>query len=234
MSAAIYNAILYNASLYGGFNLPDPIEATVSWAELLDCLYPRLHAAGASDLVWWTETDLMGWANEALQLLSRQARLFVRRDTGNATVNGQRAYTLPARHIATLHAAYANKPLNPTDRDLLDALDAAADAAVCGVGASPSRWYEDTLGLHSTIGIYPSPSAAAALALLFVRQVELLTGSLSTMPIPRCMAAFIQDYVLGEAWGHDSDFSMPELAAHFVSKREMYLGVYRQYWGPRQ
>jgi len=53
-------------------------------------------------------------------------------------------------------------------------------------------------------------------------------------PIPRCMAAFIEDYVLGEAWGHDSDFSMPELAEHFQSKRDLYLGLYRQYWGPRQ
>lgn len=233
MSSA-YNAILYNTSLYGGGSLPDPIEPTVSWADLLDCLYPRMHASGEASLVWWTEANLRGWANEALQLLSREALLFVRRDTGNVTVAARREYHLPDRHIATIHVAYDDQPLNPTDRDLLDALDAAADAAVCGVGASPTRWYEDTLGVHNTVGVYPSPSAAVVLAIIFIQQVDSLISSASTMPIPRCMAAFIEDYVLGEAWGHDSDFSMPELAEHFQSKRDLYLGLYRQYWGPRQ
>lgn len=234
MSFALYNTFLYNASLYGGLSVPDPLEPTISWADLLDCLYPRLHAASAADLVWWTEADLRGWANEALQLLSREALLFVRRDTGTLTVASQRAYPLPRRHIATMHVAYDDKPLNPTDRVLLDALNYAADAAVCASEVSPTRWYEDTLGVHSSIGIYPSPSAAVTLAIIFVQQAELLISTTSTMPIPACMASFIEDYVLGEAWNHDSDFSMPELAEHFQSKRDLYLGLYRQYWGPRQ
>lgn len=232
MSAAVYNAILYNASLYSGIPIPDPAEPTISWSTLLTCLYPRLHASTAADLVWWTEADLRQWANEAIQLLAAQVPVFIRRNIDLNTVNGQRAYALPARHLATLHVTYDDQPLQPTDLALIDARDAAADAAVCGVGEVPKRWYEDTFGIHSSIGIYPSPSAAETLAILFSQQPALLTSTASTLPIPVAIGAYIQDYVLAKAWAHDSDFSMPELAAHFESKYQMYISLYQSYWGP--
>jgi hypothetical protein len=197
-------------------------------------LYPRLHATNESTLQWWTEAQLRQWANEALQQLARGAALFVRRDTSITTVNGTRTYALPARHIATIHAAYDGKPLEPTDRRGLDALDVAADSAVCGAGESPERWYEETLGAHAHIGVFPTPSAAATLALIFLQQPELFTSTSSTAPIPRVLKAFIEDYVLAEAWSADSDFAMPELAGHLRQKREMYLNVYRSYWGQGQ
>jgi hypothetical protein len=234
MSAAIYNAILYNASLYGGGSVVDPAEPTVAWSELLACLYPRLHAADASTLVWWTESDLRNWANEALQLLARQALLFIRRDTGTLTVSGQREYPLPQRHLATIHATYNDRPLLPTDRAQIDSLDYGADAAACLTGQFPKRWYEDTLGVHASVGVYPSPFDASTLAVIFSQAPEALTSTASTMPIPYCLAAFVEDYVLGEAWNHDSDFAMPELAQHFQQKRAFYLELYQAYWGPKQ
>lgn len=232
--AGLYNTFLYNTTLYNAGAAVDPDEPTVSWAAMLACLYPRLHAASAADLVWWTEADLRQWANDALQALARGSLLFVRRDSGTVTVQGQRAYGLPTRHLATLHVTYDDRPLGPTDYALLDALNAAADAAACLTGEFPTRWYEDNLGLHASIGVYPSPFEVEVLEILFSQQPELLLSTASTVPIPRCMEAFIADAVLGEAWDHDSDFSMPELAAHFRSKREMYLDVYRQYWGHGQ
>lgn len=233
MSTSLYNAILYNAALYGG-GLPDPIEPTIAWADLLDCLYPRLHATEAASLVWWTEADLRTWGNEALQQLGRQALLFVRRDTGTLTVQSQREYTLPTRHLSTIHVTYNDEPLQPTDRSDIDALNAGADAAACATGESPTRWYEDTLGVHAAIGLFPTPYDAEIVAIIFSQAPELLVSTASTVPIPRCMAAFVEDWILGEAWQNDSDFAMPELAAHFRQKREMYLQLFRAYWGPKQ
>jgi hypothetical protein len=233
MATSLYNAILYNAALYGG-GIVDPVEPTVPWSDLLDCLYPRLHATDATTLIWWSEPQLRDWANDALQLLARQALLFIRRDTGTTTVAGQRAYSLPQRHLATLHVTYADTPLQPTDLAELDSLDSGADAAACLTGELPTRWYEDTFGVHISIGIYPSPFDAETLELIFSQAPELLVSTASTMPIPLCMGAFIEDYVLGEAWDANSDFSMPELAQHFQEKRALYLGLYQAYWGPKQ
>jgi hypothetical protein len=209
-------------------------EPTIAWSDLLDDLYPRLHASDEASLQWWTEAQLRQFANEALQLLSRGARIFVRRNAATNTVNGTRTYALPARHLATLHVAYANVPLQPTDFAHLDALNATASAAACGVGEVPKRWYEDTLGVHLHIGIWPTPSAVAVLALLFSEQLDLFTSTASTAPIPRCLKAFIEDYVLSQAWSHDSDFAMPELAAHLAEKRQMQLDLYQSLWGPPQ
>jgi hypothetical protein len=128
----------------------------------------------------------------------------------------------------------ANRPLSPTDLAVIDALDAGADLAICGDGEYPVRWYEDTLGTHGSIGLYPTPSDAAELALVFLQQPELFASTASTAPIPRCLKTFIEDYVLAEAWAHNSDFAMPELAAHFREKRNFHLELYRAYWGPAQ
>lgn len=230
MSSSVYNVILYNEALYGG-GVADPVEPAITWGELLAELYPRLHAADAASLTWWTEADLTQWANEALQMLARGAVLFVRRDTSIVTVEEQREYPLPTRHIATLHVAYNNQPLQPTDRASIDALDYSADIAVCDPGESPTRWYEDTLGLHTAVGLYPSPYDARTVAVIFLQQQELLTGAPSTMAMPRCFGAFVEDSVLAEAWGHDSDFAMPELAAHFREKRDFFMSVFQAYWG---
>lgn len=208
-------------------------EPTIAWSEMVGELYPRLHASDEATLRWWTEADLRGWANDAIQLLARTATLFVRRDASVTTGIGTRTYGLPALHLATLHATYDNQPLRATDRALIDALDYAADTALCGAGEVPKRWYEDTLGVHAQIGVYPSPSAARTLAVIFSQQPAVFVNTASTIPIPRALKAYLEDYVLGEAWLHDSDFSMPEIAAHLKDKRGFYSELYRAYWGPR-
>jgi len=209
-------------------------EPTIAWSEIVNQIYPRLHAADEASLKWWTEAQLRDLANEAIQTMARGALLFVRRDTSISTTHDVRSYSLPARHLATLHAAYSSKPLNPTDRALIDSLDYGADAAVCGTGEVPKRWYEDTLSTHAAIALYPSPSATATVSLIISQQPDLFTSTSSTLPIPACMKPFIADYVVAGAWVMDSDFSMPEVASHLAEKQAFYLDLFRAYWGPRQ
>jgi hypothetical protein len=232
--SATYNSFVYNAIPYNSGANVDPVEAAISWADIVACLYPRLHATNEVTLVWWTESELRSWANQALQVLSREALLFVRRNTDIQTSPSQRLYSLPTRHVATIVVSCGSKLLRPTDSYLLDMLDYSATVAVCDVGESPKRWYEDATGGNKQIGIYPSPSAAVSVGLILLQQPEPLTSTASTIPVPQCIRAFVEDWVLGHAWASNTDFAMPELSNHLLQKQSMYLDVLRQYWGPNQ
>lgn len=68
-------------------------------------LMPMLHAAGESDLLFWTADQLERWARDWLFRHAQQQGVFVLRDTATTLVAGTATYDAPADHLDTIHVS---------------------------------------------------------------------------------------------------------------------------------
>ncbi len=73
---------------------------------VIDNLLPDLHSDTRAHLNFWAEADLIQWIDEAVKRLARKSMMFVQRDATITTVPGTATYTIPAWHLATVHASY--------------------------------------------------------------------------------------------------------------------------------
>lgn len=198
-------------------------------ADLLDDqIFTALGASAAADLVFWTAQDLYDWLNEALKQLARRCGLFVERDTSISLVASTASYTLPARHLSTLHVAVDGSGLRPATVAEVEALD----ADWLNTEDTPARYLQDVAGLAS-IRIYPTPDDTGTLQLVMHRYPADLAGG-GTLPLPDMLSDLLVDIVIGEARGVEGDGAMPEVAEVCREEAKLYEAVCARYWGVAQ
>lgn len=227
MSSSRFNDLLWNSGSFGG-PVSDPPDAAIPVSGILGRIYPRLHAAGASDLVFWTETQLLLWIDRAAKRLARATGVFVKR-TATATANGDQAYPLPADHVSTIHTSVAAAALRPANTAELQALDDAWQTTP----GTPKRWYEDLLGL-AEIGLYPVPTVSAELAIIHHHTPPQLAATTATLAAPLAVSAYIEYSVVAEACSVGGDGAAPDIAQSAAAQAELYEQVIRSYWGGAQ
>jgi hypothetical protein len=210
----------------------EPEEAAVSAGEILAALYPRLHAAGASDLIWWSKLELLDWLDLALKALARRAGMFVKR-TQTATAAAAATYALPPDHLSTIQVSLAGTPLRPASVHELAARDEGYETTAADATHPVTHWYEDTIGLAS-IGVARVPIAVEQLTLIHHHTLPAPGADDSLLAIPKAAAAFLEDAVLSEAYGRESDVRMPEVAAFLGREIELFAQVFEEYWGAAQ
>jgi hypothetical protein len=191
-------------------------------------ILPALGAAAAADLVFWTAQDLYDWLNEGLKQLARRRGLFIERDTSISVVASTASYTLPARHLSTLHVALDGAELRPATVRAVEALDADWP----NTEDTPERYLQDVAGLGS-IRLYPTPDDSGTLGIVFHRYPADVADS-DSIPAPDTISDYLADVVIAEARGTEGDGAMPEAAEFCRQEGKLYEAVFRGYWGMAQ
>jgi hypothetical protein len=194
-----------------------------------------LNAAGAGDLVEWAESDLYEWFDEAAKRLARSFGVFVERDASTAIVLDTPSYTLPARHLSTIHASVGpssgGKALYPVNVQELEGLDADWIETT----GPTNTFLMDTAGMTAA-RLYPAPDVTITgfLALIMHRFPATISSSAYTLSAPAAIRDYFTWYALAEARGRQSDAQMPEVAEHFAKRVGLMEKVIESYWGTAQ
>lgn len=197
-------------------------------ADVLAEVYPALGASNSADLVFWTAQDLLDWLNEALQKFARRVGVFVERDASTAVVSGTAGYSLPARHLSTLHVALDGAELRPASVKEIEALDADWP----NTAGTVERYLEDVTGF-GTITLYREPAASGTLAVVFHRYPAEVDED-ADIPLPETLADYLTDAMLAEARGTEGDGAMSEVAQFCGEEMRLYEEIAASYWGMAQ
>lgn len=207
---------------------------------LADAIY-RLGFQSLADCTangYVTPTELYQFADDAVKHLSYQVGIFAALDSSIAVTGGVGVYSLPATHVFTLVAWVAPQPgvggsiqpLRATPVANLFALD-----NTWATTAGEANRYSLDAGSVGTITLYPVPVNSGVLNQVcqeFPATVNAGATQVSGMP------SVLQDYVtyamLAGGRGKESDSAMPEMAAHFKKRLDLYDQVIEHLWGPGQ
>ncbi len=203
----------------------------IEFRDVLSDLYPKLNAVTAADLIHWSETELYEWLDEAAKRLARGIGCFVERDASITIVTSTAVYSVPARHLSTIHAAIAGRALSPNNVQEVEALDSAW---VETEGVTDS-FLNDNLGTDA-VRVYPAPDATVtgALSLVFHRYVATINSSNHQLTAPACLGEYFSWWALSEARRKQSEAHMPEVADHFAKRVAWLEKVIEAYWGTAQ
>ncbi len=208
---------------------------SIALATILSALYPPLHAASASDLVFTSDSELTGTIEDALKDLGQDYGVFVTRDITTITlVSGTPTYALPENHLATLHVSMANRPLVASSRHELERLDSGY-LTTPGTAAKPvKRWYQDK-GAANVIGFHPVPSVGSGNGLA----VEVIyfaypCSAASGLEVPKVLADMIEFQTEQEMYGKESDFQMVEVAQSCKALADLYSAQVKNLWETAQ
>lgn len=197
--------------------------------QVINSILPDLHAEAAADLTFWTEADLIRWQDESVKRLARVAAVFVLRSTALVTAAGQAGYSLPPRHVATLHVSLGSSPLRPANMEELEGLDPAFRATT----GTPERWYEDKLTTPE-VAFAPVPdTAGGALPMVYNSwPPELDAAKLNTtLAAPAPVKGYIAMAVLAAAYQAEGESEMPDVAAHCKGRLGLYEQMFQGYFG---
>ncbi len=194
--------------LQGGAAAPG-VNATT----LLDGLLPALHANDYSELVFWVQADLYGYADDAVKRLARSCGGFVERDAGTNVAAGTASYAVPARHVETLHVSVGTRALRPANVPEMEARDDAWDSQEATlVDPLPTHWLMD-VG-RETHRLYPEPftGASGALAVVMLRTPVTVTAATAIVRMPAVLRPWWRLRVLEAAREKEGQGQMQEVA----------------------
>jgi len=208
---------------------PPPAPGFVNVSLTVSELWPPLNATGPSDAIFWTQSELFEWINEAAKRLSHKLGVFVIRDTlTTLTLLNIGDYALPNYHIHTLQCDLNGKVLRARNVQELEAADAAWPTTI----GPPVAFLEDTLGFRR-LTIYPAPDAAnQTLPINFVMaQISPEVSAASpVIPAPACLREYFTFYTLAEARTKQSNAQMDEIGEWFRGIVDQYEQVMRGLW----
>jgi hypothetical protein len=217
-------------SLLPGESDSNPADSLIQRSAIVGYLLPALHAASTSaeDLAPWTECELIQWLDEAIKKLARTAAVFAGRDIDGATVAEQQVYSLPTRHVSTLHVSYDQRPLRPANTAEIAARDSRWQTRI----EAPARWFADSLGMGQ-YGLAPIPEIAKALWVIYhgwPRTID-CAGAHATVPLPWALEPYLELEVIAQAYGREGDGHAPDIAQAARQMAGLYEALAVEYWG---
>jgi|ERR1041385_8133440 hypothetical protein len=221
---SLLNTTLWGNILPGG-PLNDSAAGNLDPTQVIDELLPTLHAANRNELTFWTEADLLEWLDEALKRLARVACVFVGNATTTLTVQGQAFYSLPERHIATLHLSYLTTAMRSAAMIDLEMRDPAFQTTQ----GTPDHWYQDLQG-GTVFGLAPVPDTNDVPLPIVYEGWPDPNQTLIGAPAP--LKGYLAMKVLEGAYGREGEMESPDIAAHCKMRAEMYEQLFVSYYGP--
>lgn len=207
---------------------------------LISAIWPFLHASGESDAIVWTDAELTRYFQDHLKRFSQKFGCFVIRDITTITlVNAQATYSLPERHISTLHVSLSNRPLVASARHELERLDVDYITTAETSSKRTKRWYQDKQS-EDTIGFQPVPAtslSAGSVAEVIYHEYPCNLDELhndTDINTPSVIGDYLEFQVIGEAYSKESDLSMPEVAQSARALAMLYEAQISNLWQTSQ
>lgn len=195
---------------------------------LIANLTPLLHSDSIANAVFWTNAECVAWLDEAVKRLARSFCVLVVRDTSISTANGTAKYTLPTRHISTVHVAVDNKPLRAATTHELVARDGSFETTAAGANG-PTHWYQDKITIDQ-IGFYPVPIATKTVAIIHTQFPATVTDG-ANIDVPAVIGDYLEYWVLREAYNKESDARLVECAQQLGEVLGLLDREFAAMWG---
>lgn len=199
----------------------------MNWSGLMPWVCASLNSGAVWELLYWTETELYHYAEQALHDIGGRFLLCVEFDGTTALVADQAFYPVPEHHIATIYASANGTFLKPSTVLEMESLDDGWEDAS---SAPPQRWVGDTLGL-AVIRAYPPPDAPGTLELIYHQHPPDLTPTAPSVLMPAPIADYLAVRALQDARERQSDGQMADAAAGFGILAQIYEQAIAGYWG---
>jgi hypothetical protein len=226
---ALFDEVLWGDLLPGGSGEPEGGEIDVT--AVIDGALPTLHANSRANLAHWTEGELIEWADEGLKRISRLACIFVGRVASTLTVATQATYSLPERHVSTLHVSHITQPLRPANTRELEMRNPQFETTLATEAAPISHWYQDLLGAPK-FGVTPVPDVSdEPLPVIYNGYPVPVDPGQSLVAAPAPFKGYLSFYVIWQAYQKEGESEMPDVAAHAKARCEMYETIFQGYYG---
>jgi hypothetical protein len=211
--------------------------AGIDLRDCLEAIYPTLNAQGPGDLVWWTESELYAWLDEAAKKLARSTGCFLTRDdTTVVVVAGTGAYSLPARHISTVHASLSGRMLDRSNVQELEARDSAWPDSQADISQPFPLRYSLDAGGPTSIVLHPKPNTGGGgpLAIVMHQYPATIEAGASVAALPAPLREYFTFFALGEARGKESKGAMYEVGRWYRQLAGLVEQVAMDYYGQAQ
>jgi hypothetical protein len=208
---------------------PSGTPAIVNMAVVVGGLWEPLHSSSAGDAIFWTESELYQYIDEAAKRLGRTFQVFTSYDQSLTAANGTRDYTLDPRHVSTQQADLAGTVLRPFTAHELDSLSSTWPTD----SGTPKRFLEDTSGVF-TLTLHPIPGAGdtgKAIGLVENKIPIDISVSAAILQAPQVMREYFTFYALSKAHAKEGRAQMQETGAFFKSLVELMETTIADYWG---
>jgi hypothetical protein len=214
------------------------VDASVCLADAIYRLGFASLADSESAQAYTTNAELFQFADDHVKHLSYQGGIFIGLDSSVAVTAGVGVYALPSSHVFTLMAWIApqagvggsNQPLRPTSVGNLFALDTN-----WATTAGESNRFSLDAGSVGTITTYPISLTSGTLCQICQQFPSTVTAvAPQVLEMPSVLQDTLTYAMLAGARGKESDSAMPEMAAHFKQRLDLYDQVVQHLWGPGQ
>lgn len=187
----------------------------------LSLLYQKLNAESASDLLFWSQSELSGWATDALAELARTTGAHIERFASIAVAAGDPTYALPSRLTSIIHISLNDQALRYATVRELEALDADWQATT----GTPARYTRERG--FTTVRLYPKPTGSGTLQVIGHTTPE----SSSNVRVAAPVLDAVLFRVLAKARAKRGDGAMPDTAQQSSAVVELLVSAIRGIWG---
>lgn len=194
---------------------------------LLPSLYTALNATGASDIVFWTSTQLYEWMDEAIQRICRAATIMAERST-QTTSSGEPVYPLPARYLSMAHVSVDGTSIGVSSVPEMEALDADWE----NTSGAVNTYLLDMIGT-ANLRLYRRPTGAQTLGTAYRTYPSTIQAG-STVVLPAVVGDALHFNVLAGARGNEGQAGMPEVAKVCREVAGLYEKMFAAYFGGAQ
>lgn len=205
----------------------DEINAT----GILTGILPTLHSSDFATLYNWTEAELYGYLDEGLKRLSRIACVWTGRVSSILTSAGQPLYSVPARHVASLHISHAETPLRPANQLELEMRDPDYRTTPATALRPASHWYPDLLN-GGQFGVSPVPASTGnALPVVYNGYPPAVSSIAPLIAAYLPLESYLGMYVIWRAYQKEHEAEMADVAAQAKAVCELFEGVLVKLYG---
>jgi hypothetical protein len=204
--------------------------------DLLANLYPQLHAASDSDLVFWSKNELVRYMADAQKRFVQKYGVRVVRDTSTVELQqGIATYAAPPRHLSTIHVALDGRALRASSVSEITRRDRQYQATE-STATSPIRWWYTDSIKQNRIGFYPIPGAVDNGKSVEIIYHQYLCGphidlSDAVIDAPLWFGDYMELSALAEAYGREGDGQMVETSQAIKQILALYEMCAERYWG---
>jgi hypothetical protein len=206
----------------------------ISYPDILEELLPALNASSYTDLVFWTQEELLEFAEEAARQLGALGVNVSRDDL--AVYGGSSSFQMPARTLSVIHVSHEGRSLRGINVQELEARDSDWRTAA---DDEPTHFASDVAGVE-ILTLYPMPNDDGTGGVVRHHWQGPVWSPLApdsplalisdTAPGPGIFGDYIRYRVIEKARERDGDGMMLDAAIHAGERCKLYAAIFGRYW----
>jgi hypothetical protein len=188
-------------------------------AQILASIRSQIDEATAN---FYTDNEIYAYMWQAECTINNEVECAESTDTSITTVNGTAEYTKPTDMIFAKRVWWYLMRMQKIDFRMLENQEGLSYGSTIQTG-QPYAYYE----YADKIGFYPTPNAAQAVKIWYIKQPVVLTSSSTAFTIPQLFHHLIPDYCLWRMWAKDQEENR---AADHQNRWNLNLQIAKQSW----